>query len=147
MARERFNLISDQEKEVQDLRTAIKEGVITKENFEKYDTATQEKIKNILFEISTENIDANEGASTLEFILMSFLRIAMKKMDGEPLEAEDLIIEDELRTIMRLHDITNGTARSQWLFDYMSYAQYKTSQFLSNRKEHIERKKNVTGQA
>lgn len=147
MARERINLISDHEKEIEDLRLAIKNGIITKDNYEQYSTETQEKIKNVLFEISTENIDANEGASTLEFILMSFMRIVMKKMDGELLSAEDLIIEDQLRSIMRLHEITNGTERKQWLFDYMGYAEYKTAQFLNNRKEHIERKKKVTGQA
>lgn len=145
MARERINLISDHEKEIENLRLAIKNGSITKENFDSYSAGTQEKIKNVLFEISTENINANEGSSTLEFILMGFMRIAMKRMDGELLSAEDLVIQDELRSIMRLHEITNGMERKQWLFDYMGYAEYKTAQFLKNRKDHIERKRKVTG--
>lgn len=145
MAVERIELISDQEKTAINIRASIQDGTINKDNFDQLDEKTQSVVKDILFTMSTEKIDSSEGASTLEFILMAFIRIANKKMNGRSLNSEDVKIEEALNTILQMHEITNGTPRKKWLFDYMGYAQYKTMQFLNNRKEHIIRKMKVTG--
>ena len=147
MAVQRFNLLPEEEQKKEDLVSKIKRGEINPDNFSELPEGEQEKVNDILFDMASSQIDSNEGASTLEFILMSFIRIAYKKMNNVSLNSEDVKVEESLRRILNMHQITNEkVAMKDWLFDYMSYAEYKTAQFLQNREEHIERKKNVTGE-
>lgn len=126
MTVEHFQLVPNATLEKQNLKGQILNKEITKENFGSLSSDDQLKVKDILFDISTENIDSNEGASTLEFILMAFIRLTNKKLNGESLNSEDVQIEKELNEILATHDLANGTARKEWPFNYMSYAQYKT---------------------
>jgi hypothetical protein len=146
MARERISLVPDEVKREQVLKQQLLDGEMTPEVFQTLDPEEQGLINEILFKISSEKIEPNQGISALEFILMSFIRITNKKVNGMSLTAEDQAVEDSLNRILAMHEITNETPKASWLFDYMAYAEYKSQEFLNNRKEHVERKKKTIGE-
>lgn len=144
MARQRISLISEEEKKEKTLKQRILEGNFTHEDFQKLSLEEQQKVNKILFDIASERVNPTIGASTLEFILFSFMRIMKKKTDNLPLNSEDLKVEEALETIMNMHQITNEhTSLDEWLFDYLAYAKKRTEEFLQNRKEHIQRKTQI----
>ncbi|WP_067923557.1 hypothetical protein [Alicyclobacillus shizuokensis] len=145
MAREVFSLVSDEVRQETVLRYQILNGQITPEVYATLDPDTQAKINKILFDIASEKSDPNIGASCLEFVLFTFMRLMLKRLNGEAFTDEDMGIQEGLNQILAMHEITNGTPRSEWLFDYLLYTQAKAQDFLQNRKEHIERKKAVIG--
>lgn len=148
MARERFSFVSDETKEQMDLESRIRAGEITAENFSELSQEDQTEVNAILFKMASEKIEPNQGSSTLEFVLFGFMRVAMKRMHGMSLTEDEKEIEESLKRIMSLHQITDTTLfKSEWLFDYMEYAEMKAAEILRNRKEHIDRKQQVTGKA
>jgi hypothetical protein len=147
MARTRMSLISEEAQQEAILEQKIRTGELHADNFNQLSPEDQEKVNIILFKIASETINPNKGASVLEFVLFAYMRLMNKKMNGEYLNSEDVGIQDSLNRILAEHEITNTNIyRADWLFDYMDYAEYQAQEILKNRKEHIERKKSVTGQ-
>lgn len=148
MARERISLVSDEVKQQQDLESRIRSGEINPQTFEQLSPEEQAKVNSLLFKIASEKVEPNQGTSALEFILFGFMRIMSKKVNGMSLTEDEKNIEESLNRIMDAHQITNPSVeKSQWLFDYMGYAEVKSAEFLRNRAEHIARKQQVTGKA
>lgn len=146
MARERIALVADEVKREDDIRRQIETGEMNPEVYATLSDDEKTAVSNILFEMSSEKIEPNQGTSALEFILFAFMRITNKKLAGMSLTAEDQEVEDALQTILGNHQITDDTTpKADWLFDYMSYAQAKSAEFLQNRAEHIDRKKSTIG--
>lgn len=146
MARERISLVSDEVKQNLDLEARIRSGEINPDNFDLLSPEEQKNVNNLLFQMASKKIDPNQGASALEFILFGFMRIMMKKVNGLALSVDEKEIEASLNRIMNNHEITNQEVeKASWLFDYMGYAELKAYEFLQNRKEHIQRKTQVTG--
>lgn len=146
MAKERITLVSDDVKRQLDLESQIRAGLITPDSFTTLSAEDQTEVNNILFKIASEQVEPNQGTSALEFILFGFMRVMMKKIQGLSLNTQDKKVEESLNRIMARHDITNQDVdMSQWLFDYMGYAELKSNEFLKNREEHIARKQQVTG--
>ena len=148
MARERITLVPDEVKEKMDLEGRILSGEITAENFNELTPEEQTEVNALLFKMASEKIEPNQGSSTLEFVLFGFMRVAMKRMNGMSLTEDEKEIEEGLKRIMSMHQITDTTLyKSEWLFDYIGYAEMKAAEILRNRKEHIDRKQQVTGKA
>ena len=148
MARQRISLVSDEVKQELDLESRIRSGEINPETFEQLSPEEQTQVNNLLFKMASEKVEPNQGTSALEFILFGFMRIMNKRVNGMSLTEEEKTIEESLQRIMNLHQITNvDVEKSQWLFDYMAYAEAKSAEFLRNREEHIARKQQITGQA
>lgn len=146
MPRERITLIDESTNHELVLRQKILSGKITPEIFEKMPPEEQKKVMNILFQISSEKVEPHVGVSTLEFIVFAFMRLMYKRIHGMSLTAEDMQIEKDLKDILEMHQITNlDVSRKDWDFDYMQYAKAQSSRILNNRKQHVERKRNVTG--
>ncbi|ECP9029754.1 hypothetical protein FU976_08035 [Campylobacter jejuni] len=148
MARERISLVADDVKQQMDLESRILAGEITSDNFNELSPDEQSQVNATLFKMASTKIDPNQGASALEFILFGFMRIMNKKINGMSLSEEEKSIEASLNRIWNKHELTNASiGKESWLFDYMAYAELKSTEFLRNRKEHIERKTQVTGKA
>lgn len=148
MARELISLVPDKERYELTLEARVLSGEITAENFNELPEEEQKYVNSILFKMASDQIEPNQGTSAIEFILFAFMRITNKKVNGIGLTAEDREIEEGLNRILQSHQITNSqTFKKDWLFDYMQYAEVKSTEFLKNRLEHIERKKQVTGKA
>lgn len=146
MARQRISFVSDDVKKEETLESRILSGEITAENFKDLSEEDQTKVNQILFNLASEKINPNIGASTLEFILFGFMRVMNKKVNGLSLSADEKEIEANLEHIFKIHQITDTSlAKSDWLFDYMTYAEAKAGEILENRKEHIARKQSVMG--
>lgn len=147
MARQRISLVSDEVKTEATLEARIRSGEINPETFAQLPAEEQTQVNGILFKMASEKVEPNQGTSALEFILFGFMRIMSKKMQGMSLTEDEKAIDESLHRIMELHQITNSEVeKSDWLFDYMSYAEAKSAEFLSNRAEHITRKQQITGQ-
>jgi hypothetical protein len=148
MARQRISLVSEEVKQQMDLESRILSGEINPENFAALSPEEQTQVNSILFQMASRKIDPNQGASALEFILFGFMRIMTKKISGLALTEDEQAIDASLNRIMSQHEITNQEMyKADWLFDYMGYAELKSAEFLQNRKEHIQRKTQVTGKA
>lgn len=148
MARERISLVPDEVKAEVSLEGRIRSGDIHAENFNELTKEEQATVKTLLFKMASEQINPNQGTSALEFILMGFIRIMNKKVSGMAFTEDDKEIEASLQRIMQSHELTNPEIqKTDWLFDYMKYAETKSAEFLRNRKEHIERKITTTGKA
>lgn len=146
MARQRINLVPDDEKEEFVLTQQILNEEINTDNFNQLPIEQQEKVKQILFKMAANKIEPNMGASVLEFIVFAFMRIAYKKIKGLSLTSEDKKIEAFLERIFNLHEITNDDIyMKDWLFNYLEYAETKAVKILENRQEHIKRKKKIVG--
>ncbi|PVC75093.1 hypothetical protein C2I27_04190 [Priestia megaterium] len=147
MARERISLVSDEVKQQATLETRIRSGEINATNFKALSSEEQSQVNEILFEMACENVDPHKGSSVLEFILFGFMRVANKKMNGMALSEDEKFIEESLTQMMNRHEITNSTIdKSEWLLDYMKYAETKSEEILRNRKEHINRKRETMGE-
>jgi hypothetical protein len=147
MARERISLVPEEVKTESTIRAQILNGEITPEVFATLSAEEQSLVNKVLFQIASEKVNPNVGASVLEFVLFSFMRIATKKMNGLSLTAEDQEIEASLNRIMGLHEITDSqTPKGNWMFDYLSYAEEKAAEILRNRMEHVTRKIHTIGQ-
>lgn len=146
MARQRISLVPDEVKKQETLESRILSGEINASNFAELSPEDQKQVNQILFKMASEKVDPNVGVSSLEFLIFAFMRIANKKLNGIPLNSEDLIIQESLNQILEMHEITNDNiSKENWLFDYMAYAVANAEQILENRKEHIQRKQQVTG--
>jgi hypothetical protein len=146
MARERISLISEEERSTITLEQQIRTGEMNPEVFSTLSQEEQTKVNGILFKMASEKVEPNQGTSALEFILFGFMRIMNKKITGLALSEDEKAIDESLNRIMNLHQITNEEVlKINWLFDYMGYAEMKSAEFLQNRKEHIERKAQITG--
>jgi hypothetical protein len=146
MARQRISLVPDEVKQKATIEARIRSGEINPENFSTLSPEEQVQVNEILFKMASEKIEPNQGLSAVEFVLFGFMRIMNKKANGMALTEDELAIEASLNRISAMHDITNTSkAKSDWLFDYMGYAELKSAEFLNNRKEHIRRKQQVTG--
>lgn len=146
MAREKISLVPDELKEQKQIESMIQSGEINKNNFDKLNSKEQKEVSRVLFQIAANKLKLEQGISAVEFILFSFMRITNKKVSGLPLSAEDKVIEEKLNRILEMHEITNQSMSiKDWLVDYLDYA-YDTSEYvLQNRKDHIQRKKHITG--
>jgi hypothetical protein len=147
MARQRFSFVSDEVRQELTLEARIRSGEINAENFHELSPEEQAQVNAILFRIASDKVNPNQGASVLEFILMAHLRLMQKKLNGLALSPDEQAIEASLNRIMEMHEMTNPSiAKADWLFDYMEYAERKAEEILRNRKEHIERKRQVMGE-
>jgi hypothetical protein len=148
MARERISLVSEEVKSQATLEARIQSGEINQENFNELTPAEQAQVNELLFKMASEKIEPNQGLSAIEFILIGHLRVMSKKINGLALTPDEQSIEESLNNILDMHQLGNpAVAKSDWLFDYMGYAEVKAGEFLQNRKEHIERKAHITGKA
>lgn len=148
VARERIVLVPEEVKKETSLESKIRSGELDADKYASLPEEEQKKVLEILFKIASEKIDPHQGNSVLEFILFGFIRIINKKIKGLSLTQEDKKIEESLNNIFEMHDITNkNKLRSEWLFNYMSYAEKKSEEILRNRQEHVLRKTRVTGKA
>lgn len=146
MARERYSLVSEDQKKALDLEARIRSGEINFENFSELSPSEQAEVNRLLFQIASEKIEPNTGASVLEFILFGFMRVISKKVKGMSLTEDEKHIEQSLNEIIDMHELSNGKVQKEdWLFDYMSYAKRNSEGILQNRKEHIDRKIQITG--
>lgn len=146
MARERISLVPEEVKREVTLESRIRSGEINAESFSSLTPEEQSQVNSILFKMASSKIDPNQGASALEFVLFGFMRIMNKKVNGLALSEDEKEIEATLGRITGMHEMTNPeVAKTEWLFDYMQYAEMKSAEFLQNRKEHIERKAQITG--
>ncbi|WDI05101.1 hypothetical protein PUW25_26385 (plasmid) [Paenibacillus urinalis] len=144
--RERIALVAEEVKQEADLRSQIESGEMNPQVYATLSEAEQAMVTKVLFEMSSEKIQPNQGTAALEFILFSFMRIANKQLIGMSLTAEDMEVKTELDRILGMHQITDGTtAKADWLINYLEYAHDKSAKFLQNRQEHINRKKNTIG--
>lgn len=147
MARERISLISDEQRSALTLEQQIRTGEINPDTFASLSPEEQKQVNTLLFKMASEKVEPNQGTSALEFILFGFMRLVNKKLTGLALSEDEKAIEANLNRIMGMHQITNEEVqKSDWLFDYMGYAEMKSAEFLRNREEHIQRKQQVTGQ-
>ncbi len=147
MGRERITLITEAEATKVNYRKQIESGEMNPEEYNALSKEEQLIVTDVLFEMSSEKISPNQGTSALEFILFAFIRITNKKISGISLSPEDIEIEEQLKRITMNHQITSdNVSKNEWLFDYLSYAEYKSAQFLENRKEHIARKISAIGE-
>lgn len=147
MPRQRISLVPEEVKQEKTIEAKIQSGEINATNFSTLTLEEQAQVNKILFNMASKKVVPNQGASALEFTLFAFMRIMTKKMNGMSLTADEKEIETGLNNIMNLHEITNtNLAKSDWLFDYMAYAEAKAVEILANREEHITRKQQVTGQ-
>ena len=148
MARERIVLIPEEEQEERVIEAKIKSGEINPETFSGMSATDQSKVNGILFKIASSGIDSNQGVSALEFITLSSIRILFKLVEKRGLTEDELKMKTSLDRIFKQHELLNDeVAMADWLFDYMGYAEFKSAEILKNRKDHIERKKEVTGHA
>ncbi|MCY8466572.1 hypothetical protein [Bacillus atrophaeus] len=148
MARERIALVPEEVKKETTLELQIRSGELDTKKYADLSEEEQKKVREILFRIASEKVDPHQGNSVLEFILFGFIRLMNKKVKGLSLTQEDKKIEERLNRILDMHDITNKEKlRSEWLFDYMDYAEKKSEEILQNRQEHVFRKTRITGKA
>ena len=146
MARKRISLVDENTRKHLTWEQKIRSGVVNPDNFHELSPDDQQKVNHVLFEMASREINPNQGSSTIEFVLFSFMRIMSKRVEGRSLNSQDLRIKASLDRIMEMHEITNTKMPiEKWLFDYMRYAEMKASSILQNRKDHIDRKKKVTG--
>lgn len=148
MARQHIQLTSPEELEEKQILQGIRNGQFSKEDFEKLPDEMKTKVNDILFELSSSEINLFHGTSALEFITIAAIRLLFRYKENTPLSETDKKLEKMLENILQMHQIGNQDVDpSDWLFDYTSYTEYKTAQILRNREEHIERKMKVTGNA
>lgn len=148
MARERISLIPEAVQEERSIESKIRSGEINPEIFATLPPEEQSKINGILFKMASSGIDSNQGVSALEFITLSSIRLLFKMVNHQGLTDDDMKIKASLDRIFKQHELLNSdVSMEDWLFDYMGYAEYKSGEILNNRKEHIERKIEVTGRA
>lgn len=148
MARQRFQLTSNETLEKQQILHGIQSGTFSKEDFNDLSPEKQKEVNDLLFELSASGINLFHGTSALEFIVISALRIMFRYKENTPLSEDDRMLESFLEDILKRHELGNSdVASADWLFDYLSYAKFKTDQILLNREEHIERKRKVTGKS
>jgi hypothetical protein len=146
MAREKISLIPDELKEVKHIENMIQSGEINKDNFHQLSPIHQQEVNKILFDMAESQINLSQGVSAIEFVLFAYIRIMSKQAKGLALSAEDKKVEEGLNRVLELHQITDGnTSIDDWLFNYMEYAEAASVQILGNRSEHINRKREVTG--
>jgi len=147
MAREKFSLITEEERKEAAIRAKIKNGQINPEVYATLPEEEKTMISNILFKMASDRAEPNVGVSTIEFVLMAFIRLTTKKLSGMSLNAEDKEIEAALNRIYSMHQITDGkTPKSEWLFDYLEYAEYNASKLLQNRQEYVKQKMRLLGE-
>jgi hypothetical protein len=146
MTVQRISLVPDSEKDYLIIKQKILDQQLTKKDYDQLPPAEQQVVEKALFDIASDKVEPNIGASALEFVLFMFMRIVNKKLVGKSLTADDKIIEASLNRITSMHQITDSKLSiDQWLFDYMAYAEEKAAKILQNRKEHIARKVEITG--
>lgn len=148
MAKERIQLVTDEVLKKTTLRAQLKNGKYSKEDYEKADPTEQRLVKDLLFDIAIEPVNPHHGASAIEFIVFAGLRLMMKKHDGVGFTEEDFKIQDQLRDILSIHELSNGEVnKDDFLFDYLDYAKYVAVGVLDNRESHIKRKVAITGES
>lgn len=148
MARERILLVPEETMEEKLIESRIKSGEINPEVFATLSQEEQSKINAILFKMASSGIDSNQGVSALEFITLASIRLLFKMVEHQGLTDDDLKIKESLNRIFQQHELLNSdVAMEDWLFDYMGYGEHKSAEILRNRKQHIERKLEVTGRA
>ncbi len=146
MAREKVRLVSDEDLKEKEIRNMISREEINQNNFDDYPEEIKRKVKEILFKTASEKVSLPQGLSSLEFVLLSYIRIMNKKVKGLALSAEDKKIESSLNRILEMHEITSSQILiDDWLFDYMHYAEKITEEVLDNRKNHYSLKKHIIG--
>ena len=148
MGKERIQLVSDEVLKKTSLRAELKNGTYTKEDYAKADAAEQRLVKDLLFDIAIEPVNPHHGASAIEFMVFAGLRLMMKHHDGTGFTEEDFKIQEQLREVLAIHELSNGEVdKEDFLFDYLEYAKFVASGVLENRQQHIERKVAITGEA
>lgn len=146
MARQRIQLTSTQELEENKILHGIKNGEFSKEEFHALPQEMKDKVNDMLFDLSSSEINLFHGTSALEFISIAAIRLLFRYKQDTPLSETDRALEKMLEEVLEMHQIGNQEVdMADWLFDYISYTKYKTAQILRNREEHIERKIKVTG--
>lgn len=144
MTVQKIQLVPDEILNEQNLKERVMRGEITKDNYETLSEKEQNKVKDILFDIASENVNIYHGASSLEFILIGALRIIKREMNGLPLTETDLEIKESLDRILEMHELGNeNSSKENWLMDYMGYAEAKSKKFLDNRKNYINSKRSI----
>lgn len=146
MARQRISLVSEEVKEIKTIESRIRAGEINAENFDQLSPEEQQEVNRVLFDIAARQVNLAQGLSAVEFVLFAFIRLTNKRVKGLALTAEERKLEEKLQAILDTHEITDEELSiNNWLFDYMDYALHAAETILPNRREHIERKKRVTG--
>lgn len=146
MARQHIQLLSSKELEEKKILHRITQGEFSKEEFEALPNEMQDRVNDMLFDLSSSGINLFHGTSALEFITIAAVRLMMQYKKDKPLSETDKKLEKMLEEVLEMHQVGNqGVSSEDWLFDYISYTKYKTAQILRNREEHIERKTKVTG--
>ena len=144
MAVERIQLVPDEVLKKETIKEKVLKGEITKENFDDLSEAEQEKVKDILFDMASEEINLFHGVSSLEFIMMGALRIMNKEMNNVSLTETDLYIKETLQRIMKKHELSNTDfAKEDWLMDYMAYAEGNATKILENRMNYLSQKRSL----
>lgn len=148
MAKERIQLVSDEVLKKTSLRAELKNGTYTKEDYAKADAAEQRLVKDLLFDIAIEPINPHHGASAIEFIVFAGLRLMMKHHDGTGFTEEDFKIQEQLRDVLAIHELSNGEVNKEdFLFDYLDYAKFVAVDVIGNRGNHIARKVAIIGES
>lgn len=148
MAKERIQLVSDEVLLKTTLKAKLKSGEYTKEDYQKATQEEQRLVKDLLFDIAIEPVNPHHGASAIEFILFAGLRLMMKHHDGTGFTDEDFKIQEQLREVLAIHELSNGNVdKKDFLFDYLDYAKFVAQGVLGNREAHIHRKVAITGES
>lgn len=144
MAVERIQLVPDEVLKKETIKEKVLKGEITKENFDDLSEDEQEKVKDILFDMASEEINLFHGVSSLEFILMGTLRVINKQMNNIALTETDEYIKDTLSRITEKHELSNTNfAKEDWLMDYMAYAEGNATKILENRMNYLSQKRSI----
>lgn len=148
MGKERIQLVSDEVLKKASLRAELKNGGYTKEDYEQADATEQRLVKDLLFDIAIEPVNPHHAASAIEFMVFAGLRLMMKHHDGVGFTEEDFKIQEQLRELLSIHELSNGEVDSEdFLFNYLAYAKFVATGVLDNREQHIARKVAITGEA
>lgn len=148
MAKERIQLVSDEVLKKSSLRGQLKAGSYSKEDYDQAEAEEQRLVKDLLFDIAIEPVNPHHGASAIEFIVFAALRLMMKRFDGVGFTQEEFELEKQLRSIMEIHELSNGNVNKEdFLFDYLSYAKHMAEGVIANREAHIARKVAITGES
>lgn len=140
--RERFVFVNKEEEKRLELKDQIKRGILTREVFEQLPEKEQHTVKDILFEMSSENVNVFHSLSVLEFVLIANMRLQLK---GDNLNEDDIKIQEALSEFISAHELGDPSKSiNDWSIDYLSYIKKQTALVLENRRDHIERKRSLT---
>lgn len=140
MARERINLVSEQELNDGKIKQDIEQGLLTNTVYNSLSLDEQNNVKKVLFEMHSEPVVAPEAFSGLEFAIFGLAKLFFKVQSGTTLTTQEQEFYDRFQQFIEQHEITMDA--SDW---YVPYAEAKMLATKDNRAEYKQKKIDITG--